>query len=137
MSLDADINTIHAILSAWPKDVLKAAFKQWAINNYKIAKDDGWITCVGKCPPKEGEWMLVNGVYFVRDYDPSRYEPGPQRQIAKAITQCDAKRKIICPWCGEEAFPQVVCSKCAKGKAGIKTQYLCGSGDPSHIFYVE
>jgi ribosomal protein L32 len=40
-----------------------------------------------------------------------------------------------CPACSEVSYIQHVCPKCAKGRAGIKKQYICGECD--FVFYLD
>ncbi|EMS79215.1 hypothetical protein [Desulfotignum phosphitoxidans] len=43
-------------------------------------------------------------------------------------------KPFVCPSCKQKAFRQSICSKCAKGRAGIKSQYICG--DCNFVFYI-
>ena len=42
---------------------------------------------------------------------------------------------LSCPKCGETAYAQPVCPGCAKGKAGIRREYICG--DCNFVFYLD
>lgn len=40
-----------------------------------------------------------------------------------------------CPKCGNAAFAQPVCPNCAKGRAGIRREYICG--ECNFVFYID
>jgi transcription elongation factor Elf1 len=44
-------------------------------------------------------------------------------------------KNLNCPKCGHMSFASSVCPGCAKGKAGIKSQYVCGDCD--FAFYLD
>lgn len=45
-----------------------------------------------------------------------------------------APRTMRCPKCGQVAYAQPVCPNCSKGRAGIRTEYICG--ECNFVFYV-
>ena len=44
------------------------------------------------------------------------------------------KLHYTCPKCGQVAYAQPVCPNCSKGRAGIRTEYICG--ECNFVFYV-
>lgn len=44
-------------------------------------------------------------------------------------------RTMTCPKCGQTAYAQPVCPGCAKGRAGIRREYICG--ECNFAFYLD
>ncbi len=45
------------------------------------------------------------------------------------------RETMSCPQCRHDAYVQSVCPNCAKGRAGIKKQYICG--ECNFVFYID
>jgi ribosomal protein L32 len=59
-----------------------------------------------------------------------------QRPVQKPKKQARHYPAILsCPKCGEVAYAQPICPNCAKGRAGIKRQYICG--ECNFAFYLD
>lgn len=125
---------IKALLIAYPVDLTRQALRELSLARREERIQDGWQLWTGEgVPPKPFEWRRLGGVVHYRN--------PPPRADATVSTTAQRRSNVsatarICPFCGAEAFPQSVCPKCAKGKAGIRKQYLCGEND-SHIFFTE
>lgn len=134
------VGTILTFLSAYSSAIVRAALKRKNLSERDGRTEGGWMLWTGEgTPPKPFEYTVFNGKWYYR-------EPLAPEQVVKQVaarrapsgkSTTDATQTAkICPYCGAEAFAQSVCPKCAKGKAGIRKQYICGEVD-SHVFYTE
>lgn len=135
---EASIKEVQMILSAWPEDVVNEALKRHGnVRRGRRAAEKGWTLWEGEgIPPKPFEWKKLGERTYYRQ--PGRADN--HATVSAAIRQDikarpDGKTKI-CPDCGAQAFASAVCPKCAKGKAGIRKQWVCGEND-NHVFYTE
>jgi len=137
------MNTLLTIFGAYPPDILRAAFKTWALSQKEKRIGLGWKLHSGGTTPAGHEWMEIAGKKYIRaipNYD-KLMEQIQGSTVASTQHSQDrvvgsAPNSMKCPICGEDCFPQPVCAKCEKGKSGIKTQWICGN-DPDHFFYTE
>lgn len=134
---EAAIKEVQVMLSAFPADVVNEALKRHGnVRRGRRAAEKGWTLWEGEgIPPKPFEWKKLGERTYYR-------QPGgrTEKQTTASATErgkaiADGKAKI-CPDCGAQAFAQSVCPKCAKGKAGIRKQWVCGEND-NHVFYTE
>lgn len=138
---EKDLDQIRTFLTAWPITAVKKALKEYALGERDFRSSQGWRLWTGEgLPEKPNEWKKIGAVIYYRN------PPTPEESTAEITTGAPPKSpartkearpgKLICPQCGADAFAQAVCPACAKGKAGIRRQYICGE-DSNHIFYTE
>ncbi len=68
-----------------------------------------------------------------------RPKPGNPRLARKKKPDQHASRQypetLACPKCGQTAYAQQICPNCAKGRAGIRREYICG--ECNFVFYLD
>ena len=64
-----------------------------------------------------------------------RKKPRPAQPEKKTQPARQYPETLACPKCGEVAYSQPVCPGCAKGRAGIRREYICG--DCNFAFYLD
>ena len=128
------IDEINAYLDAFlPVDV-RLALKVRNLRQREERQSTEWKLWKGEALPETPyEWRKINGVTQYRDPDPASPVTSSERPKHKRTGSFAVRR---CPDCGEEMFPQPVCPNCAKGKTGLRTQWICGN-DSNHFFYTE
>jgi len=138
LATQEQLDNILTFLGAYPRDAMKAALKEWnarymaELRGERVHAETEWKEWEGEgTPPRPYEWVQHEGKTFFRN-PPERIA----RSNARAEQTKGERRESRCPFCGDIAFGQGVCAKCAKGKAGIKTQWICGN-DPEHVFFTE
>lgn len=62
---------------------------------------------------------------------PTRKETPPAPPLKKK----EYPETLACPDCRHDAYVQSVCPNCAKGRAGIRKQYICG--ECNFAFYLD
>jgi hypothetical protein len=139
-SPDRQIKELRSILNAFPSEVVNDALKLFgkAKRARRSAEESGWLLWDGDDPPpKPYEWRRVGDVIQYRMHpSPGEQATASATYRTKAAKHDGSSAKKRCPDCGAEAFPQAVCPKCAKGKAGIRKQWVCGENS-DHVFYTE
>ena len=146
--MEREIDTLLTIFSAHPQAALKAAFKRWALNGYREKRDNGWRRLEkGESIPAGHDWTKFNNILYIRKSPTSGGDESTQQSMRKRLA-AEVKRVhdeaasrnagaiASCPICGSKVYRYSVCTKCQKGKAGLKYQWICGE-DSSHIFYTE
>lgn len=123
------------LLGAYPREWLRSALKDFMLAARENRLAEGWALWTGDGTPQPPmEWRrIADKIYFRAPPPASERVTVSATAQRRARTTAEAK---MCPFCGAAAFPQSVCPKCAKGKAGIRKQYICGEHD-AHIFYTE
>lgn len=134
---EADVGTILTFLSAYSSKVVRSALKRKSLSEREGRSSGGWMLWQGEeIPPRPFEYTSFNGKWYYRE--PLTPEQLSQETAAKSTPRAKPTTQAarMCPFCGAQAFAQAVCPKCAKGKAGIRKQYICGEHD-DHVFYTE
>lgn len=132
--MSSTVEKINMFLNAFPDTDVRGALRERALKKREDRKTNGWEIWHGEgTPPQPHEWTRINGVTYYRD--PPAYNTKPKSD-AMAYKPACTPDKLRCPYCGEDMFPQSVCPNCQKGKAGLKTQWVCGNNS-DHVFYTE
>lgn len=124
---------ILAFLKAYPAEDVVAAYDLWVngADNYLYEEVPD-----GEDLPAGRSWTIINGKRFVVKDGPLGFAGSHIVTWQSRNKNNSANSNLPCPICGETLYSQPVCSKCDKGKAGIRTQWVCGD-NPNHIFYTE
>lgn len=66
----------------------------------------------------------------------TRVKPKPAKQkLGPKKFARQYPETLACPKCGHAAYSQPVCPGCAKGRAGIRREYICG--ECNFVFYID
>ncbi|MDY0187791.1 MAG: hypothetical protein RBR16_07710 [Syntrophus sp. (in: bacteria)] len=136
MNREAYIKQILMFLGAYPHDVLKEALQRFTKAKRERRLAEGLeIWTKDGTPPPPYEWAKVGSLIYYRLPDPSEKVTKTSKEEAHHPDRTTAQRELKCPKCGDRAFRSPVCPNCAKGKAGIRNQYICG--ECNFVFYTE
>jgi len=133
------VSEIVSFLSAYPEEFIAEALAVRASRSEleRDAMNDGWIPFdeheqSGDIPSGH-DWRILHGKRQIRPSDSGRKASAVDVGLKDARSDSEG---ILCPFCGETAYRQAVCPNCAKGKAGLKSMFICGN-DADHVFYTE
>lgn len=137
---EVQIREVQSVLSAFPAEVVNAALKMRGRSKRggRITIDESsWkVWDGGGHPPRPYEWREMAGRIYYRSSPPAGEKTtvtAPRGSSKPTSSKAGTK---LCPDCGSQAFASTVCPKCAKGKAGIRKQWICGENS-DHVFYTE
>jgi hypothetical protein len=132
------INEIIVFLTAQPPGLLRRALKIFNRKKRAVMKEARWEIWPEGEPPATVDGAPVERARF---HDQWYIRPAPEYDVLSVSKETKSESNGTfevnrCPACGDKMFPQPVCPNCEKGKAGLKTQWICGN-DASHFFYTE
>jgi len=148
---ERQIDTILTVLSAYPREVVKAALKRRNDHQRGERIAAGWriFRGSGEPPAEAGDRMRGGSLWYTRERPatPPIATTGGTRSVAAgsanesgsgATRKTDLSMKPTdrkCPTCGEVMAWEPICPGCALGRLGFAGRYVC-MDDMSHEFYV-
>lgn len=154
---DEIVFQIRNFLSAYDRRLVREALKQLllsereeqrkaALELERRMKEEGnwtkvdWSLDDERLKSRDIEWFASpDGRVFVRPIKkrpPTFNAEAPKKLEAPKKESSWKSETAKCPVCGAVAYAQPVCPNCAKGRAGIRIQWICGE-DADHVFYTE
>lgn len=128
---------ILMFLGAYPREWLRAALKEFTRAERENRLAEGWELWTGpEPPPRPYEWRKHGDLIYYRMPPPQSERVTVSAAVQRRAAGPSTAATKICPDCGAQAFASTVCPKCAKGKAGIRKQWVCGENS-DHVFYTE
>jgi len=147
-----DKNLILTMFNAFSGSTLREAFKEWAFAERDKRRDLGWkLVEYDSEVSEDHDWTIINGKKYIKPRTVFTEEQLAARELERV--KFEEKRRLRvragtprsvgvneetlkCPFCSGNMYSYGVCKNCAKGKAGLKYQWICGE-DSSHVFYTE
>ncbi len=139
MKDDIEKKEILTFLGAFSAETVRAALKDFARARRENRLIEGWVIWNGEGEPERPyEWRRIGNITYYRMPPPpkERVMVSGEKPIRTEPVRNIRSSDKICPDCGAQAFVQMICPACAKGKAGIRKMYICGENS-DHVFYTE
>jgi len=134
--MESQKDQIRSFLSAFPRKIVISALKDFYLRGSEGKVKGGWRRHEsGKDIPPGHDWTVINGKVFIRSSTQDAKTVESATNLSKSTTPQKSHELLKCPKCGDRAFRSSVCPNCAKGKAGIRNQYICG--ECNFVFYTE